>query len=114
MAVTASLVNNTCHPTVAVAVNSYFSSLPVSIQVGSPDSYMLEHIQIAGVWNMQKTTINNLGNPTINFTVAATVPTFPDCDMTEPFFDGMQIGWGVVAAMAGALSVIFIKKALFR
>lgn len=33
---------------------------------------------------------------------------------TSAFMDGMQLGWGVVAAMAAALSIIFIKKAFFR
>lgn len=30
------------------------------------------------------------------------------------FMDGLQMGWGVVAAMAAALAVIFIKKSFFR
>lgn len=33
---------------------------------------------------------------------------------TVMFNDGLQMGWGVVAAMAAALSIIFIKKAFFR
>ena len=30
------------------------------------------------------------------------------------FADGLEMGWGVVAAMAVALSIIFIKRAFFR
>lgn len=33
---------------------------------------------------------------------------------TTFFMDGMELGWGVVAAMAAALSIIFIKKSFFR
>lgn len=33
---------------------------------------------------------------------------------TTAFMDGMQMGWGVVAAMFAALSIIFIKQAFFR
>jgi hypothetical protein len=41
------------------------------------------------------------------------------CDYTGPthvqaYFDGMAIGWGVVAAMVSALSILFIKKSFFR
>lgn len=36
-------------------------------------------------------------------------------DQSSVFFaDGLQMGWGVVAAMAAALAVIFIKKSFFR
>lgn len=30
------------------------------------------------------------------------------------FMDGLEMGWGVVAAMVAALAVIFIKKSFFR
>lgn len=113
MAITASLVNNTCYPSVAAAVDAYFSMLPVVFTSGLT-SYKIEHLQVAGVWNMRGTSIDNLGNSTINYTVAATAPTFPNCDATAPYFDGMQIGWGVVLAMVSALSIIFLKQALFK
>lgn len=113
MAVTASLVNNTCHPSVAFAVDAYFSTLPVVLTPGII-SYKIEHLQVAGVWNIRGTSIDNAGNATINYTVLATAPTFPNCDATAAYFDGMQIGWGVVAAMASALSIIFLKQALFK
>lgn len=36
-------------------------------------------------------------------------------DTASVFFqDGLQMGWGVIAAMAAALAVIFIKKSFFR
>lgn len=34
--------------------------------------------------------------------------------VVQMFNDGMQMGWGVVAAMFGALAVIFLKKSFFR
>lgn len=33
---------------------------------------------------------------------------------TAFYADGMQMGWGVVSAMAAALAIIFIKKSFFR
>lgn len=113
MTITASLVQNTCYPSVAAAVDAYFSMMPVAHTTGTT-SYKLEYLQVAGAWNMRGTSIDNLGNATINYTVAATVPTFPNCDPTEAYFDGMAIGWGVVGAMVAALSVIFIKRTFFR
>lgn len=113
MTITASLVHNTCYPSVVAAVDAYFSTMPVVLTPGIT-SYKIEHLQVAGVWNMRGTSIDNLGNATINYTVAATAPTFPNCDPTEAYFDGMAIGWGVVGAMVSAFSVIFIKKTFFR
>lgn len=45
------------------------------------------------------------------------VPCDPDLQSSKSvamFSDGLQMGWGVVAAMAAALSIIFIKKSFFR
>lgn len=113
MTITASLVQNTCYPSVAAAVDAYYSMMPVAHTAGTA-SYKFEYLQVAAIWNMRRTTISSTGVPTINFTVPVTAPTFPNCDPTEPYFDGMAIGWGVVGAMAAALSVIFIKKSFFR
>lgn len=111
MAATASLVNNICYPSVAAAVDAYFSAIPVKYTAGST-SYRLEHVQVSGVWNIKSTAIDNQGTETVNYTVAATVPTFPNCDHTEPFFDGMAMGWGVAGAMIAALAIISLKDAL--
>lgn len=116
MAVTASLVNNTCHPSLSSAANAYFSSLPASTSASGTDTIVIENIYYPPLlaWTLKKTTYSAAGVPTFNFWVVVNPPPFPDCDATAPYFDGMQIGWGVVAAMAAALSVIFIKKAFFR
>ena len=98
----------------AAAVDAYFSAIPVATSVTGLTSYEFSYIKNAGVWFMQKLTIANNGNITVNFTVSAVVPTFPSCDSTVAFFDGMQIGWGVVAAMAAALAIIFLKNSLFQ
>lgn len=114
MPLTPTLANNTCHASIAAAVDSYYSAVPIATSVTGLTSYTLEYISVAGVWYLQKTTYSNNGNVNINFTVPVVAPTFPDCDLTAPYFDGMAMGWGVVGAMAAALSVIFIKKSLFQ
>lgn len=116
MAVTASLVNNTCHLSLSAAANAYFSSLPASTSASGTSTIVIENIYYPPFlsWTLKKTTYSAAGVPTVNFWVVVNPPPFPDCDATAPYFDGMQIGWGVVSAMAAALSVIFIKKAFFR
>lgn len=114
MAITATLVDNVCHQSLGAAADAYFGAIPVALDVTSSMSYQLEYLKISGIWYLRKTTFSSSGVATINFTVPGVTPVFPDCDATASFFDGMQIGWGVVAAMAAAFSVIFIKKAFFR
>lgn len=113
MAVTSSLVNNVCYPSVAAANDAYFSSIPVALVAGQT-SYETRYLQIAGAWNVQQTSIDKFGNISIVYTKPVVAPAFPGCDYSEPFFDGMAMGWGVVGAMAAALSVIFVRKAFFR
>lgn len=111
MAFTPTLYNSVCYPSVASAADAYFSSIAPSLLVSGTTSYQLYYLPIAGVWNLRKVTISSAGVPTVNFTVPVAPPTFPNCDLTQNYFDGMQIGWGVVAAMFGAYAIVFLKKA---
>lgn len=113
MVLTASLVNNICYPSVAVANDAYFSTIPVAL-VSGQTSYETKYLQIVGAWNVQQTSIDKFGNISIVYTKPVAAPVFPSCDYSEPFFDGLAIGWGVVGAMAAAVSVIFIRNAFFR
>lgn len=36
----------------------------------------------------------------------------PDCDTTQSFFDGAQLGWGIVAAMVAAWLFLQLRRAL--
>lgn len=111
MAATPTLVNSVCYPSVASAADAYFSSVAPSLLVSSTSSYQLYFLPISGVWNLRKVTVSSTGVPIVNFTVPVTPPTFAKCDLTQNYFDGMQIGWGVVAAMVLAYAIIFLKKA---
>lgn len=114
MALTPTLVGNTCYPSLTEAADAYFSAIPVATSVTGLTSYQFEYFKNAAVWYMQKLTIANNGNITVNFVLPALPPTFPDCDLTAPYLDGIAIGWGVAGAMFAALSVIFISKAFFK
>lgn len=111
MGLTPTFFNGVCHSSVASAADAYFTSIAPSLLVSSTTSYQLYYLPISGVWNLRKVTISSTGVPTVNFTVPVAPPTFQNCDLTQNYFDGMQIGWGVVAAMVFAYAIVFLKKA---
>jgi len=113
MALTNTLVNNVCYPTVNAATDAFFSLMPISIVTSSASTFRLIHIKVDDQWKQNKVVYNSSGLQTQIYTVNITAPTFPSCDSTQSYFDGMQIGWGVIAAMASVAAVIFIRKALF-
>ncbi|WP_316879616.1 hypothetical protein [Ralstonia wenshanensis] len=43
---------------------------------------------------------------------AAPVLSFPTCDTTAQFMDGMTVGWAITAAMVTAWCAVFLKKGL--
>jgi hypothetical protein len=86
--------------------------MPITTLISGTTNIVVEYIQVTGVWNIRKSTFSSTGVQTINYTKPVTAPVFPSCDVTASYFDGMQIGWGVVAAMAAAASVPFLKKAM--
>jgi len=113
MALTNTLVNNVCYPSVSDAADAFYSQIPVSLLVGATDSYRLLHVKTGSVWYIHKLLISSSGSRSVLFNEAVTPPTFPQCDATAAYFDGMQIGWGVVTAMIAVYTVIMIRKALF-
>lgn len=114
MAITNSLVGNVCYPTVSSATDAFFSSLPVSIITSSASTFRLLHLKVGSQWKQNKVVYNSTGLETQIYTVDITAPTFPPCDPTQSYFDGMQIGWGIVAAMIAVYAVILIRKAFFQ
>ena len=114
MAFTPTLVNNVCHPSLAAAANAYFGAIPVDVSVSAGVTTVIEYLFYVPSlsWTIKSTSYSLIGTPSTNFWRFVTAPAFPDCDLTAAYFDGMQMGWGVVAAMAAALAIIFLKNAL--
>lgn len=113
MSLTNSLVNSVCYPSASIAEDNFYSSVPAVIHVGATDSYQITHVKTSGGWVQLKQQISPSGSFSTVYSTAVTPPVFPPCDATQAYFDGMEIGWGVVGAMIAVSSVILIRKALF-
>jgi len=112
MAYSNTLVGSVCYSSIPLANNAYFSNVSRSVFTDSTQTIFIDHVFSAGVWYVRKTTIDNLGNSLINYQVQAVAPTLAACDASAPYFDGMAIGWGIVAAMAVAASLPLLKRSL--
>ena len=113
MALTGTLFREVCYSSAAGAEDAYFTAQPIGNTAGST-SYMNIFQEVGGVWKLTGYSINSSGVWTQRFSTNASVPQLPACDPAQSFLDGMEIGWGVVAAMAAAVAIIFIRKSFFR
>ena len=111
MSETASLVNGSCYSSVAAATDAFFSQQSAAFTSG-PVSYLSNFQNDAGIWKLYQYSIDAAGVYTLRSATVVTVPTFPLCDSTESFFDGMAIGWGITLAMIAAFSFVQLRKAL--
>lgn len=91
---------------VAASADAYFTNFSGAAIPGSPP---LITVFDKGVTGWQALTYQG---STLVDTSPLTVPTFPSCDTTAEFFDGLAIGWLVVAAMVGAYAVHLLRRAL--
>lgn len=90
---------------VATAQDVLYSGLPPSVTPGV-DVYSAQFYRLSGVWNLL--TYKN-GVHTASYPMS---PMFASCDTTAPFFDGLTIGWGVVAAMVVAWAIHVLRRAI--
>lgn len=103
------LVNNACLVSLESATDAYFSGIPPSLASGSTVYFSMLQKDTAA-WNLLNYQISPTGVYSLLNTTAMTAPVFPVCDPTERFFDGMQLGWGVAAAMI----VVYVIRRVFR
>lgn len=104
------IVNGQCVD-VAASADIFFShTVPQSFQmpnqVGGIDVFQLVPAKDAGVWVWQQYM-----NSQYMGSVTATLPGYAACDTTDALFDGMAMGWLVVAAMAVAWGVMIVRRA---
>jgi len=110
MALTGALLGSKCFSTQSDALDSYYSVVAPAQTPGST-SYVNEFQKIAGVWNIRGFSVSSTGVWTTLYTTAAPVPTFPACDPTVDFFDGVSLGWGVAAALVAVAAFKLMQKA---
>lgn len=106
-------MNGVCYATQAEAVTAF-----VSLSPSVNGQYLTTFNAIPSGLSSIGVSLNtmDLSLPANVFVPhAATIP-LRACDSlvsVTSFNDGMQIGWGIVAAMLAALSIVIIKKSFF-
>lgn len=105
-----SLVGNKCFASNSDAANAWFSAKDPSYTAGST-SYLSWFEYVGSVWQIKRQSISSTGVITNLTSSNATVPTFPTCDQSADFMDGITIGWGVVLAMVIAWSYRAMQRA---
>lgn len=106
---TGSLSAGVCYESALLATDAYFGNLvPVSYHIGS-SLVTISYIQVAGVWEIQKSSIDALGVSSVIYTVPALIPPYAPCYApSESFADGVNIGW----ALAIVFGVVFFVKTI--
>lgn len=104
------LFQNVCYSTSADAADAFFLAKGVSYTAGATSYQSWFEKNTSGVWQIKRQSISSSGAITNLTTSNATVPTFPTCDPTETFFDGLSVGWGIALVMAIAWSWHQMKR----
>lgn len=91
---------------VAHAVDAYYSAAPVAVAAGVPE-YLTRAEKVQGGWDL----VTYSGGSVVS-SYPAPLPSLASCDTSAPFFDGLAMGWAVVAAMAVAWAVHYMRRAL--
>lgn len=102
------LFNGLCYITQNEATDAYFVSAPVNIISGST-SYATKFDKVSGVWKSTGYTVSSTGVWTQKFQTNAPVPSFPVCDESGNYKDGVIIGWGIATAMILAAALMSLR-----
>jgi hypothetical protein len=111
MAADGALVGGKCFVSADDATDAYYSAVAPAQTAGAV-TYLSEFVKGSGGWVLRRYQVGSDGS--IGTLADAQVPamSFPSCDPRAAFFDGMTMGWGVVAAMAAAWAVVAMRKGL--
>lgn len=101
------IVNGSCVD-VAVSLDAYYSAGVPAITAGAP-AYLTQFEKDTSGWNLV-----TYADGVLYSSVSAVPPSFVSCDTTSAFFDGLELGWMVVAAMVAAWAVMALRGALIR
>lgn len=98
------LSRTVCFATSQEAADAHYSGTGPSYTAGDT-SYLSYYENVAGTWQITRKAIASDGTVTSLTSTAAPLPTFPECDQSQYFMDGMQIGWGIALAMIAVYSI---------
>lgn len=109
MALTGAVLGNQCFPSQGAAVDAYYSGAAPVITAGST-SYAIEFVKSGAVWQQKSYSIGTTGTWTLRSTTNAPVPTFPACDPSEKFLDGVQIGSLLSIALVAVAGITLLRR----
>jgi hypothetical protein len=98
-----------CYLTASEAVDAYFLSMPPQVFSGST-SYSTSFQKFGSSWYSVGFSVNSAGVWTQRYSSIAPVPSFPTCDPSASFHDGMLIGWGISSVLVLAASIKFLQR----
>lgn len=103
------LFDGSCYQTQATAEAAYYSGQPMQETPGAT-SYRNFYKWSGTTWQHIGESIASNGAVTQLWAVTAAEASFPTCDPTESFFDGMALGWGVATAMVMAWGWLHLRR----
>lgn len=110
MALTGAFVGEKCFNSQAEGLDYFYSNAAPAYTAGAT-SYASQYVKTAGVWKINRQSISSTGVIT-NLTASnAPVLTFPSCDPSGQYMDGIAVGWGIAAAVIAAVAFKAIHKA---
>lgn len=105
-----SLVNGKCFATNALAADDFFASKDPSYTAGTTSYLSWFEKSTGNVWQIKRQSISSTGTVTNLTTSNATVPTFPVCDESGQFNDGLALGWLVASVIVLAWGLAQVRK----
>lgn len=109
MALTGAIYGQKCYNTPFEAVDAYYSNVAPA-QTPGTTTFVVQYVKTGSIWYQKSYSISSTGVWTTRSTTVAPLPTFPACDPSEKFLDGVTLGWGVATAMIAVAALMFIKK----
>lgn len=104
------LVAGQCLSTQKDALDLYYTSVLPATTAGQT-TYQTTYSKSGSQWLLKTYQFTSTGTTTLVYSGAAPIPTFTSCDETAAFFDGMEIGWAIAAAMIAVYALKMIGKA---
>jgi hypothetical protein len=109
MALTGAVYGDRCFSTPAEAVDAYYSVAAPALTSGST-SFLTQWVKDSGVWWAKSWSLDSSGVATLRYNIPAPVPTFQACDPAQTFLDGVEVGWGIAAAVIMAACVMLMRR----
>jgi hypothetical protein len=109
MALTGAILGNRCYPSQSDALDVLYSQMAPAQSAGLT-SYVTQFVKSGAAWYQSAYSIDATGVWSLRYSTLAPVPSFPACDPSEKFFDGLTMGWGVATAMILVACTMLLRR----